>query len=179
MDNHVRNAYVHLAGAADIRTVEVGQPAPQKDLGGVHARVLPHLYHSVVDLLYVQLVDHFLRRFAARAALARLWVAELFAVGRCIQHVEDVAQHGGAWHFHPIQRCARLQKAVMGSLRLVSAAVSSQFPNIVDGIEGVSEILVLNDVGVSVVPIGHNGESEGDALGPYFVLDALDNGHDG
>lgn len=179
MDDHLGNPHIHLARLRNVRTVEVDQLALQDLLCPVDPCVVPDLDHPVVDLPHVDLVRHLVGGLAAGAALLEFVVVELLAMGGCVEDVEDVSEHGGAWEFNPVQIGAGVQQPVVSCLGLVTSSIGCQFLHILNGLLSIGEILVLEEAGVSVVSVGNYCEPEGDSLGAHLVLDALDDGLDG
>lgn len=68
----------------------------------VHLGIVAHLYEPIVDLAEIDLVCDLIGRLPAETALLVLSSQKFLAVGRGVGHVEDVSEHRGAWHLHPV-----------------------------------------------------------------------------
>ena len=181
MDDHIRNPDVHLVGNRNLSRIEVHYFCLQNSLHFVHFFIVAYFDESVVNLAEVDLVCDLVSSFATQAALFVLASEKFPAMRRGIGHMKDVSEHGGGWHFHPIQLLAGIDQPIMHCFGLVSTSRSIKLVNVVDDFTGISEVLVLGDIGRllwRMVPICDHCKSQGDSFSPHFILNLLDNSDD-
>lgn len=169
-------------GCRYLSTVEVNYFSLQDLLHLVHLQVVAYLDEPVVDLAQVYFVSDLRSGLSAKTALVGLSSQELLAVGRSVCYVEDIAQNGCSRHIYPVKFLTGIDEPIVHSFWLVSTSACSEFIDVVNYFMSICEVLDLSDVrGVLgwVVAVGDNSEPKSDSLCPNFVLNLLDDSHDG